>query len=70
MFPALVEIAETTVVVAARVDGAILFPQQLSGSVLVPLQLFVNMGKVGQRTLGCWLTVFAGIGGKQRRFQL
>ena len=53
LFPALVEIAESAVVVAVWMRGAILFPQQLPGGVLVPLQFFVNVGEVRQRSFCC-----------------
>jgi hypothetical protein len=61
LFPALVEIAETAVVVAVRVCSPVLLPQQLPGSVLVLLQLFVNVREVGQRALACWLTAISAL---------
>ena len=69
-FPALVVMAEAAVPVAVGVRGPVLLPQQLPGGVLVPLQLFVQVGKVGQRALGSRLAAFAGYRRKQRRFQL
>ena len=51
--PALVVMAKTAVPIAVRMTGPVLFPQQLKGGVLVPLQFLMDMLEIGWR-LGVW----------------
>jgi len=46
LLEALIVMAETAVPITVRMPGTVLFPQQLQGGVLVPLQLLMNVGEI------------------------
>jgi hypothetical protein len=46
LFPALIVMAKTAVPITVRMPSPVLFPQQLQGGVLVPLQLLFDVGEI------------------------